>query len=187
MKRWTDIEGWCDFAPLYWLNICNLPKGACFVELGSWMGQSMAAACQYAWATARDDIAFHAVDHWQGEADQPAHLEIVRAHGGSIHAAYRANLEAAGIAHMVTDHIGTTVERAADFPDASIDFLFIDAAHEYQPVCDDIRAYLPKLKPGAIIAGHDYPHPAVYDAVHATLIAEIGEWGRCWIYRVPGA
>lgn len=42
------------------------------------------------------------------------------------------------------------------FEDDSIDFIYIDANHEYEFVKSDIINYLPKLKKGGIMAGHDY-------------------------------
>ncbi len=41
-------------------------------------------------------------------------------------------------------------------PDASLDFVFIDADHSYEGCKADIRAWMPKLKPGGLLAGHDY-------------------------------
>jgi hypothetical protein len=52
-----------------------------------------------------------------------------------------------------------SVEAAADYEDASIDFVWIDGNHDYEAVIDDINSWLPKLKPGAWMGGHDYNHP----------------------------
>jgi SAM-dependent methyltransferase len=57
---------------------------------------------------------------------------------------------------------------AETFPDKSLDLVFIDACHEYEPVLADIRAWLPKVKPGGMLAGHDYSFemfPGVVKAV----------------------
>ena len=48
-----------------------------------------------------------------------------------------------------------SIEAAKDVPDG-LDFVFIDADHGYQAVKDDIDAWLPKVRQGGIIAGHDY-------------------------------
>lgn len=42
------------------------------------------------------------------------------------------------------------------FEDQSLDFIYIDARHEYKYVSKDLEWWLPKLKPGGIIAGHDF-------------------------------
>lgn len=52
----------------------------------------------------------------------------------------------------------TSLEAAELVPDGSQDLVFIDASHERADVAADIKAWLPKLKPGAIMAGHDYNH-----------------------------
>jgi predicted O-methyltransferase YrrM len=49
-----------------------------------------------------------------------------------------------------------TVKAATDCPDHSLDLVYIDAAHDYKSVRADILAWLPKLKRGGIMAGHDY-------------------------------
>lgn len=40
--------------------------------------------------------------------------------------------------------------------DESLDFAFIDADHTYEGVSRDISAWWPKVRPGGILAGHDY-------------------------------
>lgn len=57
------------------------------------------------------------------------------------------------------------------FTDASFDFVFIDADHRYEGVKADILGWMPKVKKGGIIAGHDYKvpgrrHPGVKRAVN---------------------
>lgn len=40
--------------------------------------------------------------------------------------------------------------------DESLDFAYIDARHDYSSVREDIRDWWPKVKPGGLLAGHDY-------------------------------
>lgn len=42
--------------------------------------------------------------------------------------------------------------------DGSLDFVFIDANHRYENVITDIVCWIPKIKIGGIISGHDYIH-----------------------------
>eukprot|EP00966_Prymnesium_polylepis_P109380 2531902-Prymnesium_polylepis.1 len=45
---------------------------------------------------------------------------------------------------------------AARLRDGSVDFVYIDARHDYKGVLDDIAAYWPKLRVGGLMGGHDY-------------------------------
>lgn len=42
------------------------------------------------------------------------------------------------------------------FVDESVDFVYIDGAHNYASVLDDLRCWFPKVKVGGVIAGHDF-------------------------------
>lgn len=43
-----------------------------------------------------------------------------------------------------------------DFRENYFDFIYIDSCHLYNAVKSDLNSFLPKLKKGAIMAGHDY-------------------------------
>jgi len=60
-----------------------------------------------------------------------------------------------------------SIDAAARIPDGLLDFVFIDADHRYEAVKQDIEAWLPKIRTGGILAGHDYSahHPGVKQAV----------------------
>lgn len=47
-------------------------------------------------------------------------------------------------------------EAAQDFADNSLDFVFIDGNHEFRHVVNDIADWLPKIRKGGIMSGHDY-------------------------------
>jgi Methyltransferase domain len=47
----------------------------------------------------------------------------------------------------------SSVEAAPRIPDQSLDFVYIDARHDFCGVTDDMNAYWPKLRPGGIMAG----------------------------------
>jgi predicted O-methyltransferase YrrM len=59
----------------------------------------------------------------------------------------------------------TSVEAAAQVEDGALDFAYIDARHDYDSVRQDLEAWFPKIRPGGILAGHDYPEPGVRAAV----------------------
>lgn len=70
--------------------------------------------------------------------------------------------------HFRTMFGGDSFDRAKEFEDNSIDMLFIDGNHTYEFVKKDIESFLPKMKKGGVIAGHDYNdcHPGVIQAVN---------------------
>lgn len=49
-----------------------------------------------------------------------------------------------------------SVDAAKYVADSSVDFIYIDARHDYCGVNEDLNIWWNKLKPGGIFAGHDY-------------------------------
>ena len=179
----SDVEGWCDYRSLYSSIAKALPDGAQVVEIGSWQGQSAIHLCQRLQDINKPAVV-HCVDTFLGEQEQPAHVDIVAGHGGTVLHVFKDNIAAAGVADMIQIHQGDSAESAADFADGTLDFVFIDAAHDYDSVVKDLAAWWPKLKPGGIFAGHDYPWHEVKKAVHEHADAngyEVAQMGRCWI------
>jgi len=52
-----------------------------------------------------------------------------------------------------------SLDAAGLVPKASLDFVFIDAEHTYEAATADIQAWLPAIKPGGLLSGHDYSPP----------------------------
>ena len=51
---------------------------------------------------------------------------------------------------------GASMDVVKQFEDESLDFVYIDAAHDYDHVKEDIREWSEKVRKGGIVAGHDY-------------------------------
>lgn len=47
-------------------------------------------------------------------------------------------------------------EAVKEFEDNTLDFVYIDANHGYNYVMQDIELWIKKVKPGGIVAGHDF-------------------------------
>ena len=50
----------------------------------------------------------------------------------------------------------TSMQALNDIDDNSLDFVYIDGNHDFLNVTQDIHYWLKKVKPGGILAGHDY-------------------------------
>ena len=75
-----------------------------------------------------------------------------------------------------------SLSEVAKYPDNHFDIVYIDAAHEYEPVKADIDAWLPKVKVGGIICGDDYVAgwPGVVQAVNEAFPAINRVGGQQW-------
>lgn len=55
------------------------------------------------------------------------------------------------------------MEASKNVPDESLDYIYVDARHDYCGAFEDMSAWWPKLKPGGILAGHDYQYAKEVD------------------------
>jgi hypothetical protein len=85
-----------------------------------------------------------------------------------------------------------SVDAARTVADKSLDFVFLDANHEYAYVRQDIDAWTPKIRSGGILAGHDYrvvdekPFIEVKQAVDDYMaVSGIPEWFVLEADRTP--
>jgi predicted O-methyltransferase YrrM len=132
------------------------------VEVGCWLGRSssyVAGLCR-----ARD-LTLVCVDAWTGSSDRfdAQYRELLARR--DIEAEFRRHLDALALAADVRRT--TSLAAAATFEPGSVDLVFLDASHDEPAITADIAAWLPTLRAGGILAGHDYrdDHPGVVAAV----------------------
>ena len=80
-----------------------------------------------------------------------------------------------------------SVSAAGNILDGSLDFVFIDAQHDYETVLEDIKAWSPKVKDGGFVTGHDYSpnYPGVCSAVDEMYPhAEVDVFSSVWWVNV---
>ena len=83
----------------------------------------------------------------------------------------------------------SSLEAASTFDSESLDFVFLDAAHDFLSVAADIEAWLPKVRPTGILGGHDYVScwPGVVQAVEAKFGTHARVFGPCWYVSLDGS
>lgn len=142
------------------------------VELGSWVGHSALAICKGI-EEMFSEYTLHCVDNWQGESTAQ------KTFAGQMDIRSRF-FETVG--NRATDLGGNRILAWSMQTDAAakcwshgdIDLIYIDADHSYKGCLADIEAWLPHVREGGFIVGHDYSShfPGVKQAVH-----EVFGWG----------
>ena len=69
----------------------------------------------------------------------------------------------------------TSEQAAPIIKDGSLDLVFIDGLHDFDNVTLDINLWLPKVRSGGILCGHDYGQKSIYPPVGKTAIIEVTE------------
>ena len=122
------------------------------VEIGVERGHFAKVICQYA-----DRL--YAIDPWKAYQGYREHVSQERQDG--FYEETKERLK--GLSCEVVRKFST--DAAKDFEDGSLDFVYIDANHTYESVMIDMITWLPKLRQGGIMAGHDYSLFDVAEAV----------------------
>ncbi len=175
-----SVEGFFDAGDFEYYRkvVANAESGQHFVEVGSYKGRS-GAFMAVEIALSGKQIQFDCVDTWQGSEEHQAGelFEDPDVVNNRLYEVFIENME------PVKDYYkpirATSLEAARLYQDSSIDMVFIDAAHDYDNVLADIKAWAPKVKSGGIISGHDWHHPPIKQAVSETL-GEVNSIGSCW-------
>jgi hypothetical protein len=88
------------------------------------------------------------------------------------------------VVNLIKSH---SLDIVGTYEDESLSLCFIDGSHEYEDVKADLIAWLPKVKKGGVLAGHDYDntnHKGVRMAADEVLGKEnIIEKGGCYYYK----
>ena len=96
------------------------------------------------------------------------------------------NMKQSHVLDMLTIKKMKSTDASKEYDDYSIDFLYLDASHDYTSVKDDIHHWLPKIKLGGWITGDDY-HPdwsGVIKAVDECFLGKADILKDQWRYKV---
>jgi hypothetical protein len=161
----------------------RLPKRSVGVEIGVWAGDLSAAILRAVrptrlhlldpWAFAPDERYEQA---WYGGARAGSQAEMDEVYERVLQ---RFETEIADGA--VAIHRSTSAEAAAEFEDASLDWVYVDGNHLYEYVQMDLALFAPKVRPGGLLAGDDYGAAGWWDdgvrrAVDRFLVTQAGAY-----------
>jgi len=185
---YENIQGWFTFPGLYSQIASHYPNDSHFVEIGVWKGKS-AAFMAVELLNNNKNIKFDCIDTWEGSEEhldpqsefyEPGLVE----NKDWLYEHFLENMEP--VKNIINPIRKLSLDAVNMYEDNSLDFVFIDAAHDYINVTKDIEAWYPKVKKSTgIISGHDYTWcEPVKRAVHDffdPLKLEIQESEGCWI------
>jgi cephalosporin hydroxylase len=155
--------------------------GAHFVEVGVFLGKSLSFLAVEIINSGKN-IRLDAVDTFEGSPEKEVREK-------TLYDNFLQNIE------PIKDYINViksdSVEAAKQYEDNSLDFVYIDASHHYEYVKADILAWLPKIKAGGYIGGHDYTPPGypggtifgVYEAVNEIFPNDFELIGVSWLHK----
>lgn len=125
------------------------------IEIGTWRGDFANLMC-----SKLKPNKFYAIDPfalYEGYTDKPDVNEF----GNQTNLDRLAEQVNARVAGFLPDGRSQLLREMScnavkQFADNSVDVVYVDADHKYEPVLADIRAWYAKVKPGGILCGDDY-------------------------------
>jgi len=95
----------------------------------------------------------YSVDAW-GQYVAPGTTTLPAEEFARIYESARRRLTPFGERSKIIRQLSTVA--AQSMGDGTLDFVYLDAGHDYASVLEDLQAWAPKVRPGGMLAGHDY-------------------------------
>ena len=158
---YENIQGWFNYESFYDAMIERFDN-ANFVEIGAWKGKSACYMGERLKETGKN-IRYTVVDNFKGSPTETVHLQDEEIINGTLFETFMKNIEP--LKEFIRVWKGDSNVVYQFFGDNSLMLLFIDGNHTYEAVKRDIKLWLPKVKKGGVISGHDYDLESVKRAV----------------------
>jgi len=180
--NWQEIPGWFQWRSAQEEAVDRFPDGSRFVEIGNYLGRSLCSLAEVVGASGKR-VAIIGVDTCRGSGMEGPrakdyHGAAVAQGGGTLAGVLHANIIACGYADAVSLIVADSVLASTFFADRSIEWVHLDARHDYEHVKADIAAWSPKIKPGGWLSGDDYDPVKWPDVVRA--VDEMVPQARPW-------
>lgn len=98
------------------------------------------------------ELKLYGVDPWQVSREYRNHVSQDRLDGFFLET--RERMKPFNSRFQIIRDV--SVKAAKRFADEALDFVFIDARHDYQSAKEDIEAWAVKVRKDGIVSGHDY-------------------------------
>lgn len=178
-SRWLQIPGWFDPVKAQALQqiVRQLTAGARLAELGSFMGRSSIAIAAVMPAESR----LWCIDHFQGSVEHQG-MKF-----GDLFDSFQKNIAAFDVQSRIEVLRMSTQQAGDQFQPESLDFLLVDASHDYESVKADLERWYPRVKRGGFLVCDDYHTnwPGVMQAVNELNQPGQVVAGALWVHRRP--
>jgi hypothetical protein len=190
--RWYEIEGWFQWRSAQEEAVQWFPEHSCFIEVGTYLGRSICSLGEVVQQSGKSFTVI-GIDTCRGSGPEGPrqknyHAAAVEQNGGTFAGTLHKNILECGYGELIALLITDSLTASRLFGDASIDWVHLDASHDYASVKADILAWLPKVKPGGWLSGDDYDEvkwPEVIRAV-SEVLPEVKPWStQQWRWIVP--
>jgi len=132
------------------------------VEVGSWKGRSTTVL-------AHSNVKMYVIDTWMGDAPAEETTKEVNKKGSdSVFNEFKNNMSQqikSGIIEIIKAD-SREAWKILKEKKVKADFVFIDAAHEFPKVDEDVKNYQQFVKPGGMFGGHDRFHKPIINALN---------------------
>ena len=190
--RWQEIDGWFRWRSGQEEAVDRFPEESRFVEVGTYLGRSLCSLAELVRLSGKS-IALIGVDTCRGSGPEGPnrrdyHGAAAAQGGGTFAGALHRNVLDCGHGDAIALIVAESVGASRLFADASIDWVHLDALHDYESVKADIAAWLPKVKPGGWLSGDDYDELKFPELVRAVgeLLPQAEPWSTAqWRWIVP--
>jgi hypothetical protein len=180
--NWNDIPGWFQWRSAQEEAVHTFPEGSRFVEVGAYLGRSLCSLADVARLSGKR-FTLVGVDTCvgsgvEGPRAKNYHGAAVDEGGGTFAGQLHKNVLACGFADEVALIVATSITASTLFADRSLDWVHLDARHDYDSVAADIAAWRPKLKVNGWLSGDDYDDTKWPDVVRAvtTCLPDARPW-----------
>ena len=133
------------------------------VEVGVSWGENIVDYCEAG-------LEIYGIDPWQDTRDNTYRKIVSIAGGRTIDEVYeiaKGRTEKYPNCHLIKK---LSMDALDDFPDRSLDFVYIDGNHGFGYVAMDLAQWCRKVRKGGIIAGHDY-----YSTEGVRIVRHVGD------------
>jgi hypothetical protein len=152
----------------------ELPDNCIGIEIGSFAGEASRI-----FASSGKFKKLYCVDPWKNGYDR-------KDVASKVVAKYEKEFDKVAKQYPCIEKVKLSSDEALTLFTDKVDFVYIDGCHTYEQVKKDIQNYMPKVKTGGIIAGHDYMEEwaGVKKAVDECLTPDAVYKDSSWMKRI---